>query len=281
MDSSGTLKEANIVPFELLPAIAIIDTLPATSVDNPAGSAQLTGYLAYAPGSVVTYFYEYSPSCNPSGPFNRTEDQTLVATGSQDLTGPAKVSGLPSGTYCYRVVATDGTSTQQGQWEPFKISGVYNMAITEPTIIIPAANNCVILRGTTYVPPGYQVAYYYDYGVGLNISTYQTVASTPLHTSVGDEVAQAIQVCGLPNGDYNYYVRAVVSPGTPQEYTLYGNLQPFKLSNQVSCVKLWMIVRGFMAAHFAFLLWNSLGTLRVWQWAWVWGWESGWARVWV
>ena len=230
VDPQGNIFSANIVPFTIKPTDS--DTLAPTDLDNPTGSATFHGYIHFANGSTITYYYEYSPGCNPNGPYIKTPAQTMTANGLQQLTGPATVTGLPSGTYCYRLVVSDGHSTEYGHWEPFVITNTNKMTITDNPVIVPATNNCVIFRGHMYIPPGANVTYYYKYGMGYNTNNWTTVLATPAHISQGSESANNIMICNLPNGDYNYEVYADVNGGgTSPSYKLAGGLKPFSMAS--------------------------------------------------
>jgi hypothetical protein len=57
----------------------LVVTLPATSVDNPSGSATLNGYMTFPPGTPVTYHYEYFSS-DPLNPV-LSPNVTVTAAG--------------------------------------------------------------------------------------------------------------------------------------------------------------------------------------------------------
>jgi hypothetical protein len=138
------------------------------------------------------------------------------------------VNNLSPGLYCYRIVgkSQDETFPQYGQYVPFIIVRNLTEATTLPAVV---NGTCVEFNGTAYTPPGTPVAYYFAYGTSLDPSTYTTVSSTPVHNSTGLETAETVKVCGLPPGQYYYELRAVVNPGTPEERTLYGGLEPFQI----------------------------------------------------
>ena len=200
-------------------------------VSNPAGAVTFGGYVVVQSNTLVSYYYEYVANCSMASTPIRTPSQSLLGNGQPQIANPSTVTGLSNGDYCYRLVSqAHGGALTYGNFEPFSVTNVYNMVATEPVLVVPATNSCVIFRGNAYIPPGSNVSYYYRFGSSLDQSTWQNVLSTPVHGSTGQESAQPIQVCNLPPGQYYYDLVAVVNPGIPSEYTLYGGMQQFTLT---------------------------------------------------
>jgi len=244
-----TTRFANEQRFTTTGQTSQVVTTHPTNVDNPPGSATLNGYVQFPNGSAVEYYYEYIPNCDLDANVTATFSQTLIATGSPQTANGVTINNLSPGLYCYRIVGQSQMETfpKYGQYVPFVIARNLTIAVTLPAVV---NGTCVLFNGTANVTPaGTPVAYYFNYGASLDVRTYKTVSSTPLHTSPGFEVAQAVQVCGLAPGQYYYELMVVINPGTPQERTVYGALQPFQIVSAPNVIAVTDKVRQCLMTH--------------------------------
>ena len=89
---------------------AVVESQPATDLDSPLGFATLNGYVLFPVDTPVTYYFEYSTDCSFQSDISATPLVTIMATGSEQPVPPQTISGL-SGSYCYRLLALGGLSS--------------------------------------------------------------------------------------------------------------------------------------------------------------------------
>jgi len=239
---NGITYYYNKLFFVITGTESIVGDAPATHVDSAPGVATLNGYVSFPVLTSLQYFFQYFTDCTYSGNSTFTAPMTAMTTsGVQQLVNPVNVTDLSVGNYCYRLVVQTSTGKiYYGPSRTFKITGVTQDLMTIQALVEPSINNTVIFVGTAIIPLGLQVYFDYQFGTSLDQTTWITTAPGPTFPSMGTQITTPIEVSHLPDGQYYYQSRAVVNPGTQQEYILYGDILTFTLAGGAVSTQLAM-----------------------------------------